>query len=104
LLTHITRRDDRDRREQLRSVIALFLAIDKPAILLGDLNSDDEDPQIRQLLQTPGVSDPVAEVLGGETPPRIDWVLTRGFRSLDAGVYDNGASDHPLVWAEIALE
>jgi endonuclease/exonuclease/phosphatase family metal-dependent hydrolase len=103
LLTHITRGDDRDRRRQLRAVIAMFLALGEPAILLGDMNSDAEDPQIRQLLQTPGVTDPVAEVLHAETPPRIDWIFARGFRSLDAGIHDSGASDHPLVWAEIEL-
>ncbi len=113
LLTHITRRDDRDRRSQLRAVIAMFLALDEPAILLGDLNSDADDPQIRRLLETPGVGLPsvghedappngrVGEILGREAPRRIDWIFTRGLRCLDAGIRDDGASDHPLIWAEL---
>ena len=103
LLTHITRRDDRDRRSQLRAVIAMYLALDEPAILVGDLNSDGDDPQIGRLLDTPGVSDPVGKILGGEAPPRIDWIFTRGLRCLDAGIRDDGASDHPLIWAELEL-
>jgi len=103
LLTHITRGDDRDRHSQLRAVIAMFLALAEPSILVGDLNSDADDPQIRQLLETPGVSDPVGEILGPETPRRIDWIFVRGFHCLDAGIRDDGASDHPLIWAELEL-
>jgi len=28
--------------------------------------------------------------------------LLRGLRVVDAGIRDEGASDHPLVWAELA--
>ena len=103
LLSHITRRDDRDRRSQLRAVIAMYLALAEPSILVGDMNSDAADPLIRQLLDTPGVADPVGEILGPQTPRRIDWIFTRGFRCLDAGIRDDGASDHPLIWAELEL-
>ena len=103
LLTHVTRGDDRDRQTQLRTVIALFRALAEPAILLGDMNSQADDPQIRALLDTPGVVDPVGEVLGSEAPSRIDWIITRGLRCLDAGVVETEASDHPLVWAEVEL-
>ncbi len=65
LVTHITRRYDSERQAQLRSVIAMYLSLDEPALLLGDMNSDAKDPQIRQLLQTPGITDPVGEGLGG---------------------------------------
>lgn len=103
LLTHVNRRYDSERQAQLRAVIALFLALAEPAILVGDMNSGAEDPQIGRLLETPGVGDPVGEVLGPETPPRIDWIFTRGFRPVDAGIRDDGASDHPMIWAEIEL-
>jgi len=99
LLTHITRGDDRDRQSQLRAVIAMFLALGEPS----DLNSDADDPQVRRLLEAPGVGDPVGETLGPKTPRRIDWILTRGLRCLDAGIRDDGASDHPLIWAELEL-
>ncbi|MBN2472988.1 MAG: endonuclease/exonuclease/phosphatase family protein [Pirellulales bacterium] len=108
LLTHVNRRYDAERRAQLRAVIALYLALAEPAILLGDMNSDTEDPQIRQLLQTPGVSDPVSAMLGLEAirqqaPQRIDWIFARGLDCVDAGIIDTGASDHPMIWAELRL-
>ena len=103
LITHVTRRDDRERRAQLRAVIALFLALEEPAMLLGDLNSPPDDPQIRQLLARPGVVDAVG--INPEASPRyrVDWVIARGLRAVDAGKSDNGASDHPLYWAELEL-
>jgi endonuclease/exonuclease/phosphatase family metal-dependent hydrolase len=103
LLTHITRRDDREREAQLQAVIAMYLALAEPSILVGDLNSDADDPQIHQLLETPGVTDPVGEILGPRAPRRIDWIITRGLRCLDAGIRDDGASDHPLIWVELDL-
>lgn len=108
LLTHINRRHDPERRAQLRAVIALYLALAEPSILLGDMNSTAEDPQIRQLLDTPGVADPVGEFLGPEVVEkeagrRIDWIFARGLRCVDAGIRDDGASDHPMIWAELEL-
>jgi endonuclease/exonuclease/phosphatase family metal-dependent hydrolase len=101
LLTHVTRHDDRSRHEQLRAVADRFLALDQPAILLGDLNSNADDDEVRRLLAAPGVRDPLGETLGANAPPRIDWILTRGMRCVTAGLRDDGASDHPLVWAEL---
>lgn len=104
LLTHVTRHDDRSRHEQLHAVGDLFLSLAQPAILLGDLNSSAADPEIRRLLDAPGVRDPVGEILGTddpEAPRRIDWILARGMRCVAAGLRDEGASDHPLVWAEL---
>ena len=101
LLTHVTRHDDRSRRQQLRAIADLYLSLAEPAILLGDLNSDADDPEIRRLLASPGVVDAVGRVLGPRTPPRIDWIFVRGLRCVDAAVRDAGASDHPLFWAEL---
>ncbi len=102
VITHIDRSDDRERVEQLRTVAELFLSLAEPAILMGDMNSSAEEPLIRRLLQSPGVRDPVADVLGDQAPPRIDWILTRGLRTVDAGIIETAASDHPCVWAELA--
>lgn len=103
LATHVVRRDDRERQAQLRAAIALFLCLAEPAILLGDLNSPADDLQIRQLLAVPGVEDPLRRRLGAEPAGRIDWILVRGLRTIDAGIVDHGASDHPLIWAELDL-
>jgi endonuclease/exonuclease/phosphatase family metal-dependent hydrolase len=102
LLTHITRNNETDRQAQLEFVLRMFLALDKPAILLGDLNTTGDDPQMRRLLSVAGVEDPLGKVLGRRAPSHIDWIVTRGLRCRDAGIFDNGASDHPLVWAEVA--
>ena len=56
---------------------------------------------MRRLLAAPGVRDPLGEKLGAAAPPRIDWILARGMRPVDAGLREQGASDHPLVWAEL---
>lgn len=103
LITHVNRRYDAERQAQLRVVIARFLALPEPAVLLGDLNSDANDPLIRGLLSTPGVCDAVGPKPGPNRAERIDWIIARGLRPVDAGIRDNGASDHPLVWAELEL-
>jgi endonuclease/exonuclease/phosphatase family metal-dependent hydrolase len=107
LLTHIARSDERTRRAELREVIDLYLALPPPAILLGDLNSEADEPEIRRLLAIPGVIDAVGQKLGSASRARawgswIDWIFVRGLRVLHAGLRDNGASDHPLAWAEVA--
>lgn len=101
LLTHLTQRDDRDRQTQLETVLAMFRELPTPAVLLGDLNTMADDPQIERLLATPGVIDPL-RALGPDTPGRIDWILVRGLRPVAAGTRDHGASDHPLAWVELA--
>jgi endonuclease/exonuclease/phosphatase family metal-dependent hydrolase len=103
LIAHVTQRDSEERAHQLRAVTGLFLALEEPAVLLGDLNSPPSDPQIRQLTETPGVSDPVAQFIDPPQNDRVDWILVRGLRCRAAGVVDQDASDHPLFWAELEL-
>ncbi len=102
LLTHIARSDQQTRHAQLHEVIDRYLSLPSPAVLLGDLNSDAGEPELRGLLTAPEVIDAVGQKLAAATP-RIDWVFVRGLRVLDGGLRDNGASDHPLAWAELAL-
>ncbi len=102
VVTHLDRSDDRERAEQLRTVGELFLALESPAILLGDLNTDDTEPALRKLLDAPGVHDPLRDRLGDAAPRRIDWILVRGLETIDAGIVNRGDSDHPHVWAELA--
>ncbi len=103
VVTHLDRSDDRERHRQFQVVADRFLALAEPAILMGDMNTTADEPVMTQLLATPGVRDPLAEILGDKTPRRIDWLLTRGLDTVDAGLIDNGASDHPCVWAELRL-
>lgn len=101
--THLDRNDAVARLEQLRAASELFQALAEPAILMGDLNTTADEPQLTALLARQDVRDPLGDILGQDTPRHIDWILTRGLRTIDAGMIDNGASDHPLVWAEVAL-
>jgi endonuclease/exonuclease/phosphatase family metal-dependent hydrolase len=102
IVTHLDR--VRDRKAQLEVVIQKFLALPPPAILMGDLNTTADDPQLARLLATPGVVDCVADGLAGKAPKRIDWIIARGLRAVSAGIEDEGASDHPLVWAEVEVD
>ena len=80
LLTHITRNNETDRQEQLRTVLDMFLKLQKPAILLGDLNTTGDDPQIRRVLAMPGVGDPLGQILGPQGCRRgSTGSLPRGF-------------------------
>ncbi|MBA4019876.1 MAG: hypothetical protein C0483_22140 [Pirellula sp.] len=103
VVTHIDRSDDRERHDQLRTAADYFLALAKPAILLGDMNSDASDPEIVRLLAMPEVVDPLGQVKGFQTPRHIDWIFTRGVDVLDAGITPAGPSDHPHVWAELTV-
>jgi endonuclease/exonuclease/phosphatase family metal-dependent hydrolase len=91
--------------EQRRIVIATFLQLPEPAVLMGDLNAPPSDGQIKQLLATPGVEESISTFLAGTpTPGRVDWIFLRGLTTVDAGVVDTGASDHPAYWAEVKLK
>jgi hypothetical protein len=50
------------------------------------------------------VIDAIGQKFGSCAPPRIDFVFVRGLRVLDAGLRDDGASDHPLAWAEVTTK
>ena len=101
LATHVDRREDR--RAQLEVVARSFLGLRPPAILMGDLNSTEADPVLRELLGASDVIDALAHVTSKDPSERIDWILVRGLAVLDAGVRNLGASDHPCVWAELTL-
>ncbi|MDB5344117.1 MAG: Endonuclease/exonuclease/phosphatase [Schlesneria sp.] len=94
-----------DRGPQLQAVIAMFLALQPPAILMGDLNSTSDDPQMRELLARPDVVDAQQETpLDARGRKRIDWVLARGLRCRSGQVVENEASDHPALVAEFEIE
>ncbi|VAX38842.1 hypothetical protein MNBD_PLANCTO02-3 [hydrothermal vent metagenome] len=102
ICVHIDRVQDRKR--QLQKVIQLFLSLNAPAILMGDFNSNGDDPQIRQLLEETGVVDCIGYAAGDKkVPSRVDWIFSRGFHCKNAKLVENNASDHPLVWAELEL-
>ena len=98
LITHLERHGDLE--NELAAVISLFQSMREPAILMGDLNLAKGDPQIALLRNSPGVVDPIGDAHGDS----FDRIFARGMRSLDCGLIDKGASDHPLAWAELELK
>ncbi len=88
--------------EQFEIVGKVFMSLPTPAVLMGDLNCPESDAKIRQLMTTPGVEEAIDSVVGPQ-PKRVDWIFLRGLTTLDAGVVDTGASDHPAYWAQVKL-
>lgn len=103
VVTHIDRSDDRERHEQLKTVGEYFLSLQKPAILLGDMNSDAHDPAMIKLLEGTDIVDALGKAKGFNAPRHIDWILTRGLEVKDAGMSPVGPSDHAHVWAELTV-
>ncbi|MHB1037967.1 MAG: endonuclease/exonuclease/phosphatase family protein [Pirellulales bacterium] len=101
LLTHVDRGGDRS--SHLATITDWYLSLPPPAILMGDLNTTAREPALVKLLAVPGIRDPLREARVKDRPERIDWILTRGLVTVRAGVRNNGASDHPAVWAELEL-
>jgi endonuclease/exonuclease/phosphatase family metal-dependent hydrolase len=103
VVAHIDRSDDRERHEQLRTVANQFLALQSPAVLMGDLNSDASDDEIVRLLGAPDVVDALGKKYGLKKPRHIDWIFVRGCEVTDAGITGAGPSDHPHVWADVSF-
>jgi endonuclease/exonuclease/phosphatase family metal-dependent hydrolase len=102
LSAHIDREDDRV--VQLELAIHLFLSLEPPVVLMGDLNTTIGDPQLAALFKTEGVASPLHDALGDAVPAdTIDWMFTRGLRTVSAELVENSASDHPVLRAELAL-
>lgn len=93
-----------DREHQLRTIISLFMGLQAPAVLIGDLNSPPDDPQMIELLNRPDVVNPLKDALPDKRGRQhIDWILARGFQSRSGQLIENDASDHPAAVAELEL-
>src|SRR5262249_31372345 len=102
-MTHIDR--EADRQAQLGALIAMFLAHPSPAVVMGDFNTEGTDPMLMQLRQRPEVIDCLTRTLETKLPrTNIDWIFVKGVTVRDAGLIDQGASDHPLAWAQVEAE
>ena len=100
---HIDR--ENDRRQQLHAVIELFLGLQKPCLLMGDLNTIATDPLLEDLLARQDVRSPLQESLEGHLPSQnIDWIFTRGLKTISVKLVENTASDHPLLKADLVPE
>jgi endonuclease/exonuclease/phosphatase family metal-dependent hydrolase len=101
LNTHLDRGDDRE--NELTTAAALFQSMQAPAILLGDFNSQSDDPQIQALRSIPGVIDPIGDKVAASNNESWDRIFARGMTCVDCGFIDKGASDHPLAWVQLKL-
>ena len=99
IVTHIARGVNRN--AQLTQVLRAFLDLPPPCVLMGDFNTRADEEPLKNLLHQPSVIDAVGQSKAGAG--RIDWILVRGLTVLNAGLRDNGASDHPCAWAELQL-
>jgi endonuclease/exonuclease/phosphatase family metal-dependent hydrolase len=97
--THLDRRDDQP--EQVAFVLELFLALQPPAVLMGDLNIPRSDPRLIKLVRHHQTTDALLTNPATSHPSMIELIYTRGLTVRAAGAIDIGASDHPLVWAEL---
>jgi endonuclease/exonuclease/phosphatase family metal-dependent hydrolase len=92
-----------DRPDQCAMVSALFYAFEKPAILLGDLNTRPGDPWIEKLRNHADVVDAVGEYAEKEVPNHVDWIFARGLQCVGGGTTDHHGSDHPFYWADFQV-
>ena len=98
LLTHIDR--SKDQAGQLRMVSRIFDSLAEPSMLVGDLNADSTNLEVKNILHLESIHDCITEATGNRDG-RIDWILARGIKTLSGGQIKNGASDHPLYWVDV---
>jgi endonuclease/exonuclease/phosphatase family metal-dependent hydrolase len=101
LITHLDRGSIRE--TQLAYVISKFKQYDH-CILLGDLNSFNDDPHIKDLLAEEDVIDAFNAIMGPNDILRLDWIIVKGFEVMDAGFEPPGISDHAMLWAELKID
>lgn len=108
--THLDyRRDPHVRRMQVAETLQLVGALDRPAILLGDLNAEPHDAELQPLLarmqdawassQHEGLTFPADSPV-----KRIDYILHTSHFAVDTvRVVASDASDHRAVVADLVL-
>jgi endonuclease/exonuclease/phosphatase family metal-dependent hydrolase len=89
-----------DRPAQCAMVESLFFAFEKPALLIGDLNTRPGDPWIEKLRHHEGVADAVGTYAEKQMPNHVDWIFARGLACVGGGMIDQHASDHPFYWGD----
>ena len=101
LVTHLDHVVDREK--QLAAVSDLFCSLQPPVIVMGDFNTDYDDPIIQPLLHRPDVINAMSPSVCKNPPKDVEYILARGLKVKDAGWMDNKASDHCSIWADLQL-
>lgn len=79
------------------------------AILMGDFNLRPDNP-IWNEQKKPGIYAQANTKMSADGKimshyaERVDYIFVRGLKVVTSGHYPRGISDHPMIWAEIALE
>lgn len=100
LAVHLDREADRQR--QLDLIVPLFLAMEGPAILMGDLNTLADEPRLQTLSSASQVIS-VREHLTAAPPDMIDWLFAKGLTIDAAELVENDVSDHPVLRVTLRL-
>lgn len=102
LATHVDRQVDQ--AKQLEFLTAMFASTQGPAVLMGDMNVTRSHPAIRELIEKWGAVDATGPSGGNAgSSGQLELILVKGLVPVAAGAVENGASDHPLVWADVAV-
>jgi endonuclease/exonuclease/phosphatase family metal-dependent hydrolase len=99
LMTHVGTHVDN--LPQMEIVERMFQEAPGPVVLMGDMNARADNPVLRRLVEHDGAYDPLLKLRYSRPGNLIDHILVRGVDVTDAGIVENNATDHPLVWAEI---
>jgi endonuclease/exonuclease/phosphatase family metal-dependent hydrolase len=101
MITHLDRGEIRS--DQLEDVLEAFEE-HEPAILMGDFNSDPDDPLLTAFFADSNNVDAIgAGLTEADSSGRIDWIITRGMRVLSGGLEPVGVSDHPCYWVDVEV-
>ena len=89
--------------EQLKAVLTEFDKYDR-AILVGDFNISLEHPELKGYFASKGSAplDVLANIQS-DSEPRIDWIITRGWKVVNTTSIEKGISDHPYYQATLSL-
>jgi endonuclease/exonuclease/phosphatase family metal-dependent hydrolase len=101
LLTHIDRQADQ--MAQLIMIREMFARVANPAVLMGDFNVGIDHPELQALMAQPGVIHSGSGFPGAGEATRVEHIFVKGLDVVGAGVVDLKASDHPMVWADLAV-
>ena len=92
------------REEQMQQVFREFAKY-RRAILLGDFNTQAQDPLLLDLIRKSAAHNPFVDASGSiSSNARVDWIILKGVTATEVAVSEPGASDHPTVRATVTLE
>jgi len=100
IITHLDRRKIRE--QQLRYIFSVFEELPKPAVLLGDFNTSEDDEMLNKYIHRGKYQDSLSIALGKQVG-RVDWIISKGLQIKSGGTEPKGISDHPMIWVEFEL-